>query len=972
MSSHLKRIVNWLLPTLAAGLFCGRIASELWRIYYGIGFLTAILLTSGILVLAYLILRPHKLKQTWPLLFLFGYVFYPEINPQWALVVGLVSLGTLLLVGHSQAPVFNDRRSTLPAATKIWIGISLTAVFSFLLYFFTLSPDILPADNGEFQWVAAQLGLAHPPGFPLYTLLAHLFTQLPIEQSPTYLVNLFSAVTSSATLVLVYLIVCQLTQRHLAAITAVIALATSTTFWAQATMANIRSLTAFFAALAILAVVKFHAENRDRRLVLSDAEVLEIGDRWLLVFVAAMVLGFTHHLSLAFMGLVFVLVVALIDWHFFVAPERWLRPFLVALICLLPLLYLPIVDANLRTIDGFLFHFLGLGFQGDFFYFIQPIVLIDRFKVMLNVLTFQFHPMLLLGMLIGLVLLCKYHWKIALLLGGSFAIHLFITATYRAPQTVEYMLPAYIPMVVCLGFAVGYLDQFQRRSDVICGFGQLLIAAFLITAVLQGWQHFPDYRQLHMSKDARDYTQEILENAPENSIILTNWHWATPFWYLQDVEGMRLDVEVRYIPPGGESYEQTWAQEIATELENGRNIIATNFDAAAYENLPPAQPFGEAYLFPVQPLTTLPDHFTPKNETLNDIQILGYHLVAPQTEPTKETTLTIAWQPRSNSPAPQPPISLFAHLIGFDGRLYAQSDIITIPQAEGITLTQFHLTPRPGALPGDYAIKLGQDEAQIDLTTMTVTPMERPLATQNQTYRPDAENGRILIGYDWDNTTPDQPRLYLHWQTKDGYITETRDGTAGELPTYLGPWGIPRNNWTKIQNNSTTTYVPLNNGIIWVGLPIPSSPLLPKTTSPLPQTFLASQPILRDYIVSLRLLGFEEDGYHWAWCDGVDSVPAMGAIPTLKWISGSTVTSPYQIVYANKHPGYETFCSSNKPAPNAPVLFVDKSAYNGQTVGGTLILYDAFTKRPLSILDERINANYQWIPLGTTVIQTKN
>lgn len=137
----------------------------------------------------------------------------------------------------------------------------------------------------------------------------------------------------------------------------------------------------------------------------------------------------------------------------------------------------------------------------------------------------------------------------------------------------------------------------------------------------------------------------------------------------------------------------------------------------------------------------------------------------------------------------------------------------------------------------------------------------------------------------------------------------------------------------------------------------------------LPQVFLASQPILRDTIVSLRLIGFAEDGFHWAWCDAVDAIPAMGAIPTLKWIGGSEVTLPHTIIYPEQHPGYETYCSSSKPAPGAPVLYVDEAAYNGQTVGGTLILYDAFTKRPLPILDERITAQYQWIPLSTTVIQ---
>jgi hypothetical protein len=39
------------------------------------------------------------------------------------------------------------------------------------LYLVTLAPDVLPADNGEFQLVAAVLGVAHPPGYPLHTLL---------------------------------------------------------------------------------------------------------------------------------------------------------------------------------------------------------------------------------------------------------------------------------------------------------------------------------------------------------------------------------------------------------------------------------------------------------------------------------------------------------------------------------------------------------------------------------------------------------------------------------------------------------------------------------------------------------------------------------------------------------------------------------------------------------------------------------
>ncbi|MCP4424484.1 MAG: hypothetical protein GY803_08340 [Chloroflexi bacterium] len=103
---------------------------------------------------------------------------------------------------------------------------------------------------------------------------------------------------------------------------------------------------------------------------------------------------------------------------------------------------------------------------------------------------------------------------------------------------------------------------------------------------------------------------------------------------------------------------------------------------------------------------------------------------------------------------------------------------------------------------------------------------------------------------------------------------------------------------------------------------------------------------MRDLVVSVRLIGYEDDGYHWAWWDLDDSIPAMGAIPTLKWIGGSTALSPH-----------------------TPV--VDPAAQPGQTIGATLRVYDAFTNRPLSILDERIVNELQlpWIPLGTSNIQ---
>jgi hypothetical protein len=226
--------------------------------------------------------------------------------------------------------------------------------------------------------------------------------------------------------------------------------------------------------------------------------------------------------------------------------------------------------------------------------------------------------------------------------------------------------------------------------------------------------------------------------------------------------------------------------------------------------------------------------------------------------------------------------------------------------------------------------------------------MRRPLYTQNPVYRTvPAERPLLrLVGYDWDNTL-DTPRLYLHWQTEQGYQTEVRDDISPDgcaLPPYFGPWGITKNN-QQITNNQQQIYVPFGQGIIWTGEKFDQSPLSSLQELTLRQTFHSSRPVLRDLVVSVRLIGYEADGFHWAWWNLDDWIPAMGAIPTLKWISGSGVTSPH-------------------------TLQVDESAQPGQTIGATLRLYDAFTNRPLPILDNRITNDLQlpWVPLGQTTI----
>ncbi|MEZ4518401.1 MAG: hypothetical protein R3C44_16805 [Chloroflexota bacterium] len=112
----------------------------------------------------------------------------------------------------------------------------------------------------------------------------------------------------------------------------------------------------------------------------------------------------------------------------------------------------------------------------------------------------------------------------------------------------------------------------------------------------------------------------------------------------------------------------------------------------------------------------------------------------------------------------------------------------------------------------------------------------------------------------------------------------------------------------------------------------------------LDQTLHSDRPLLRDYVISTRLIGLEPDDQLWAWWNLADSVPGLGAVPTLKWIEGSTVLSPHR-------------------------LTVNADAPTGQQLTGALTIYDAFTNRPLPILDERLTAESAWVPLGKTTVE---
>ena len=82
----------------------------------------------------------------------------------------------------------------LERADDAWAVEWYVFVSVFALYALTTAPSVAGGDSGELLAESCSLGTAHPPGYPLFTLLYHIpLTYMPAYLSPAMWANLFTA-----------------------------------------------------------------------------------------------------------------------------------------------------------------------------------------------------------------------------------------------------------------------------------------------------------------------------------------------------------------------------------------------------------------------------------------------------------------------------------------------------------------------------------------------------------------------------------------------------------------------------------------------------------------------------------------------------------------------------------------------------------------------------------------------------------
>jgi len=210
-----------------------------------------------------------------------------------------------------------------------WLAFWAATVLSFAVYFYTLPPTVTLEDAGELAVAGDFLGVPHPPGYPIWTLLAWFFTKVFSfvtylgQPNPAWSIALMSAVFGALACGATAMLICRsgsdmlgrskLISRDIAAsthdmiccvggIVGSLLFAFTPVMWSQSVIVEVYSLNAFFLILIFLFSYRWLCQPTDKLLCLT-------------AFIFG--LGLTNYQVLVLAGLALVAVVVLRDMALF-------------------------------------------------------------------------------------------------------------------------------------------------------------------------------------------------------------------------------------------------------------------------------------------------------------------------------------------------------------------------------------------------------------------------------------------------------------------------------------------------------------------------------------------------------------------------------------------------------------------------------------------------------------------------------
>ncbi len=423
----------------------------------------------------------------------------------------------MIYIRSADSPVPEYNLKCLPPLA--WI---LPALAGVLIYFATMCRTVYVGDSGEFALVFKTLGIAHPPGYPLFTLLGHLFVSLTAFFPPAFSANLFSVLIAAALLPILVLLVKE-AGPFLAGILTLL-WAFSPLYWGETVGVEVYTLNLLF----IAGIAAFALSSHPKK--------------WhLIAFLFG--LSLAHHLTS--LALLPALAYAVVQDRSARGWKQSLTQLLLFCLGLSIYLYLPVRAGRSPLADwghpatlNLLFHHITAAQyqQATAFSlanFLQSFRLF--FSLFLDSWSWLGIASLLLGTIFG--------WK-----SGSRCMrfawilllsNIILVAFYRIPDIDPYYLPALLAgwMLICEGairLIASHPSSTLRRA-VYAAAGASVICLLAL-----------NFSEIDRSKTdlARQYGKWILDTAGSGTVFTQDDNASFATLYLRYAEGYHTDVEV--------------------------------------------------------------------------------------------------------------------------------------------------------------------------------------------------------------------------------------------------------------------------------------------------------------------------------------------------------------------------------------------------------------------------------------------
>ncbi|MCX6133493.1 MAG: DUF2723 domain-containing protein [Ignavibacteriales bacterium] len=441
-----------------------------------------------------------------------------------------------------------------------WFLAASVALLAFGVYVTTMCRTVSFIDAGELAAAATLLGIAHPTGYPLFTLVAHCALWIPIGGEEILRLNvLSSAIVAAAVGVFfrVLLVLARMVRANvrkgrdnqpstkartlIASAAAALAVGFSTTVWAQSVAIEVYGLHVLLILVTMLLFLTGIEE--------TGGGAQEIPRR---LFAAAFFLGlsFSNHLTT-------LLVVPALMYLYGVTHGggresllRALKIFPFFCLGLSPYFYLPVRSSAHPLLDwghpvGFerlFWHVSGKQYRSWMFSSFDSAG--KQLAYFFSHFPSEYNLFLEAVMLFGLIFVFRSNKRIFWFLVVAFAGGILYSINYDIHDIDSYFLLAYLVAGIFLFFGIiSLLAYIPERPSIRPLF---LVAVVLLALPVS--QYVSNKKGVSESDNflVSDYVHNIFSNTERNAVILTyQWdYFVAPSLYFQFVRHEREDILV--------------------------------------------------------------------------------------------------------------------------------------------------------------------------------------------------------------------------------------------------------------------------------------------------------------------------------------------------------------------------------------------------------------------------------------------